>query len=68
MAQSSDDETLNSEAERERNKRRQNQGDGGESGKKGGQQGNETIGFWHKELNATRKNVFKNWIITSTSF
>ena len=68
MAQSSDDETLNSEAERERNKSQQYQGDGGESGKKGGQQGNETIGFWHKELSATRKDVFKNWGITSKSF
>lgn len=66
MPRGSDSETLNSERGGN-NERQQNDGDGGESGENEKQRSRQPIGFWHKELNAVRLNIFKNWIITSTS-
>lgn len=38
--------------------------DGGEKGEKGKDM-NRHVGFWSGELNKVRKEVFKQWIITS---
>jgi hypothetical protein len=63
MPRSSDDDTL--QFGPEQNDQRQSEADGGESGKKGKQNGGGPIGFWNKELRAVRLDVFKNWGITS---
>jgi hypothetical protein len=66
MPRSSEEATLRSERGHN-SAERQNEADGGESGEKGTQKREQPIGFWHKELKAVRLNIFKNWVITSTS-
>ena len=70
MPQSSDEDTLepNSPQNGQRDQNEQNgHADGGEKGEKGKQSGGP-VGFWTSELKSVRMDVFKNWLITSTSF
>jgi hypothetical protein len=64
MPRNSDEDALHSGRE-DNDEAQQNQADGGESGEKGKHGGGGPIGFWSKELNAVRLDVFKNWGITS---
>jgi hypothetical protein len=60
MPRNSDEDTLHSGGEHN-DEGQQNQADGGESGEKRKHGGGGPIGFWSKELNDVRLDVFKNW-------
>jgi hypothetical protein len=64
MPQSSDEDTLEPNSPRDG---QNGQADGGENGEKG-KQPDGPVGFWNSDLKSVRLDVFKNWLITSTSF
>jgi hypothetical protein len=62
MSGSSDETTVDQDSQQNG---QSHKADGGEKGQKGCQQGGP-VGFWDKELNAVRTEIFKKWAITST--
>jgi len=71
MPQSSDEDTLDANAQQNGQNEGQNEQNGhtdsGEKGEKGNKQGGGPVGFWNPALKSVRLEVFKQWLITSMS-